>query len=371
MSYKSGKMGIAECIGFVFILTFTRIFLTLPARTISIQANLAWLSAILSGIASAVMLLLLSRAFRGHSGDLLQVTETYLGRAAKWIVGLFYAAMFFTDATLLMRQFAENTLITALQRTEFTAILLAYGLTIAIILYVGIEPICRAAYLIMPAGIFGLLLVLLMLIPFYEMESLYPWQGRGLSTLVTQAALAGGINVACLAPAILAPSFHNRKTWTDGSMLGLSISVIVKAMALLGFVLVFGASVGQERILPFYEMARLVHLGRFFQRVEALFIVLWVVCGILCIAMNLYIGLYLYTRLFQLETMRPLIPASVILMAALSSIPTDVTAVVQLESKIVLVFLNAGLYIIPGLLFIASLWRGRKKRGKAQCSAPS
>jgi hypothetical protein len=140
-------------------------------------------------------------------------------------------------------------------------------------------------------------------------------------------------------------------------------------VTLFVFLIVFGVTVGQEKALPFYEMARLVYLGRFFQRVEALFIILWVIYGILAIAMNLYIGLYLYTRLFKLETMRPLIPTTVILIASLASLPTDVTAVIQLEVQAVQTVFNVGLYGIPGILFLASLWQDRRKRRKAPCSA--
>jgi hypothetical protein len=128
--------------------------------------------------------------------------------------------MFFVDATLLMRQFAENTLLTALQETDFHLLLLVYGLAIVIILRIGLEPICRTAYIIMPAGIAGLMLVLLMLMPAYDFYLLVPWQGKGLGVLVSKSLLAGGRNVACIVPAILAPTFHNSKTWMTGSLFG-------------------------------------------------------------------------------------------------------------------------------------------------------
>ncbi|MDF2500561.1 MAG: hypothetical protein K0Q77_1275 [Anaerosporomusa subterranea] len=369
MSYHSGKMGMAECLAFVFMMTFTRTFLTAPSRVLAEQANLSWLSVLLTGIAAMVMLLLLNRAFRGHSGDLLDLAEDYLGRPAKWIIGLFYISMFFTDATLLTRQYAENTLLTALHETEFTLLLLIYGLAIVIILRIGLEPICRTAYIIMPAGIAGLIIVLLMLMPTYDFYELLPWQGKGLGVLVSKSLLEGGSNAACVAPAILSPTFHNSKTWMSGSLFGLGISVAVKVMTAFVFLIVVGVSVGQEKVLPFYEMARLVYLGRFFQRVEALFIVLWVIFGILTIAMNLYVGLYLSTRLLKLETMHPLIPTTVILIVSLASLPTDVTAVIQIEVQMLRTMFNVGLYGIPGVLFLASLWQGTKKRRKPPCSA--
>lgn len=368
MSYQSGKMGIAECLAMVFIMTFAHIFLTTPARTLMNQAGLAWVSTLLTGLAAIAMLFVVNRLFRNQPGDLLQAAEVYLGKPGKWLIGLYYSSVFFIDGILLLRQYTENTLLTSLPQIEFTLVLLMYGLTIITILYIGLEPICRATYLIMPFALAGLLIVLAAIIPYYDLHGLFPLQGKGIGVLLGNSMLAGGINIACVAPALLANTFHDRKTWFAGSLFGVSVSIGFKSLAILVFTLVFGTAVGQERILPFYELSRLVYLGRFVQRIESLFIMFWVINGVLAVALHIYVGLYLLARLFDLPSLRPLLPITLILIASLAALPTDVGTVLELEAKITLTLYNGGLYGIPLLLLLLSLWKGKGKARMESCS---
>lgn len=365
MSYRSGKMGVAECLAMVFIMTFSSIFLTTPARTLVNQATLGWVSVLLNGLTAAAMLWVIYYLLGDHDSDLLQVTEFYLGKTGVWLAGLYYCVLFWTEAVSLLRQYTENTLLTALPQTEFMLVLLTYGLTIVCIAYVGLEPVCRATYLIMPFALGGLLLVLAALLPYYNVYSLFPLQGNGWKEFFGKGMLTGGINVACVAPALLAGTFHDRRTWFSGSLLGISLSISFKALGVLAFTLIFGVAVGQERILPFYELSRLVYLGRFLQRIESLFIMLWVISGILAITLHLYMGLYLFTRLFELPSLRPLLPISAVLIATVAAIPTDVAAVLQVEAIVIRTLANGGLCGVPLLLLLLSLWKGRPKAGQS------
>jgi hypothetical protein len=95
---------------------------------------------------------------------------------------------------------------------------------------------------------------------------------------------------------------------------------------------------------------------------------LWVINGILAIALHIYIGLYLFTRLFDLPSMRPLLPIMIILIASLTALPEDVAAILELESSITRTLFNGGLYGIPLLLLLLSLWKGGGKARRKSCS---
>ena len=172
----------------------------------------------------------------------------------------------------------------------------------------------------------------------------------------------------CLAPALMVATFHDRKEWLTGSLLGLSISVIMKALTMVVFTLVFGTAVGQARILAFYELARMVYLGRFVQRVEALFIVFWIIIGLMAIALHIYVAVYLLGRLLDLPSLRPLFPIAIILAASLSAMPEDLSITMELEELAIRTLFNVGLYGIPLLLLVLSVWKGKRKAGDAACS---
>ncbi|MEN6412047.1 MAG: GerAB/ArcD/ProY family transporter [Veillonellales bacterium] len=371
MSYKTGRMGMAEGIALVFVLTIPRLFLTAPAEVVDAAGPIGWLIPLFSSITPLIAFWLLVYVLMQTAGDdLFTAAQHFLGPIVGFGIGLFYAVMFLLNAAILLRQFAENTLLTALPLLEFSTAVGLYVLVAAIVIYASIEGLSRAAYIILPFGTVAIIISLLLLFPFYNFYHLFPWQGKGLGTLFKSSILLSGANIGVIALAILAPSFQNLRTIKIAGLFGLGGVALLRTASTLAFVMIFGCGAGREKTLAFFEMVRLVNLSRYLQRVEALFILLWVIVGVLAIAANLYVGMYLITRLFNLPALRPIIPIVCLLIAQIAMIPDDITDVIQLAREFNIIYMNVGLYAIPFLLFIAAFIRRRKRRAGA-CTAES
>jgi hypothetical protein len=134
----------------------------------------------------------------------------------------------------------------------------------------------------------------------------------------------------------------------------------MRLVTVLGFTMVFGSGVGREKMLPFFEMTRAVYVSRYLQRIESLFILLWVVAGIVAIAVTLYVSIYIITRLFDLPTYKPIIIPATLSAAQLAMIPPDITSVLLLHANLVTTWYNIGALGIPLLIFAAFLVRGKE-----------
>ncbi len=324
MSYQSGRMGIAEGIALVFTMSFVSAFLTLPSEAIDTSRELGWFSVLVAGLSTMAMLFLLIYVFERIPGDLFLVSTRLFGKPGACLIAVYYIVMFLSMATIWIREFAENTLIAALPLINFQLAVGWYALGAAFILYFGIEAIARANYVILPFVVGGVLLVLALLAPLYKPNYLLPWQGAGMANAVIKGGVLVGANAGALLLAVIAKSFQNTRVLKAVAVFGLGGSVLLKSVIVLVFTMVYGTSVAMERALPFYEMARLVSLNRYIQRIESIFIILWVITGILGIAISIYMGLYLITRLLNLPTMKPLIPIVTLLLAQLAMIPPDI-----------------------------------------------
>lgn len=363
MSYHSGKLGVAEGIALVFILTFPRFFLSSPATILESTAGLAWLATFLHGLPALAMLFVFLYIFQHFPGDLFSVSRQLVGSVGTWIISLYYLAVFFINYILILRQFAENTLLAALPFVDFNVVIASYAGVAALIVYVGVEAMTRATSVLLPLGTLLLLLVLAMLIPFYNIYNLAPWQGTGISKVLLVAVTRAGLDIGVIAFAILAPAFQSLKTIRTAALFGLGLSSLLRSLSVLIYTLVFGVAVGKEKVLPFFEMARLVYLSRYVQRIEALFIIIWVVAGTLNLAASLYVGLYILTRLLNLPSMRPLILIVTIALAELSMLPPDIVTVIGLDGKAIS-FFAIGIYVIPLILLVAAIIRSRQKEGQ-------
>lgn len=360
MSYQSGDMGIAEAMAIVFAVTFVPVFQSIWSVTIDEAKSAAWMIPCVNGLISGLVFFLLLYVMRRIPGDLLDISRKLLGSTLAKVIGLIYFAQFYIESALLLREFAENTLLTALPYLEFSVAILFYSLVAAVILYLGIEPLARATYIVMPVIVFAVLFVVVFLYPKFIVLQLAPWQGPGLGAVFVNGAWVSGFNFGLLLLPILARSLHNVTTIHYAALYGFGLSVVMRVVMVLGFTLVFGSGTGREKMLPFFEMTRAVYVSRYLQRIESLFILLWVVAGVIAIAVTFYVSIYIITRLFDLPAYKPLIFPAILSAAELAMLPPDITSVLLLHAKLVTTWYNVGSLGVPLLIFVAFFVRRRR-----------
>lgn len=352
MSYQGGGMGVATGIALVFAVTMPRVFLNSLASRLMEDAQIAWLAVVINSGSAFIMIGLLLYVLSRTGGDLLDATRRLLGSAATWAAALLYIAIFFTDTVLLLREFAENTLLTALPYAEFSLVNMWYAFWVAAFIYFGIEVIGRVAYIMMPFLVASMLLVIILLASFYDVSQLVPWQGNGIVPAVYHGITMAGINIGAVILAVYAREFKNTKTATQSLSYGLGGAMVVKVSYTQSYLMAFSVYVGQEKMLPFFEMARLVYVNRFLQRIEALLIGLWVIVSMLAIAISLYTTVYLIARILELPSVRPIIPLVAAIASTVAMLPPDVGTVLGYEKSYVY-FSGIGLYGVPAVLFLA------------------
>jgi len=362
--YNSGRMGMSEGIALAFIVTFPPVFLSHPSTLVTSAGSGAWLTGIPAGFISGALMFMMTYVLARYPGDLISITEQLLGQMLAYVVGLFYFIVLFSFAILWAREFAENTLLTALPYADFPFVVACYTLSAGFILFAGIENICRATYILLPFIIGGIAMVLTGIVPLDRPYNLLPWQGNGLFSLIKPTlsliGLSGGLSILTL----LAPAFQSVKTMKGAVIFGYGGSAVIRILSIATFTMVFGANVAKEKTLPFYEMARLIYINRYLQRFEAIFILLWVMVGILAIAISLYGALFITAKLFKLPTIKPLLPAMTLIIAQVAMIPPDSNSISVIESILYPYVFAPGIIIIPSALLIAVIVKG----GKKQCT---
>lgn len=372
MSYQYGTMGSGSAIGIIFNISMVRVFLANPVQVIAESGEIAWLVALLAGLVSMTIFFAFLYVYKRMPGDLYQIAEQLLGKWGARLIGVICIILFFTNATLLFRQFTENTLLTALPNTDFAVVSFGYALCVLFLIYTGIEAMGRSIYIILPFGFIGLTTVFFLLYPYYDWYYLTPWQGYGVSQMFLAALTSSGYNVSgILILALMAPALQNYRTVQNALVFGVGGSALIKSASIGVFVLVFGVQVGLEKVLPFYEMARLVYLSRYVQRIESLFILLWVIAGTFAVAVALFFTLYMMAKIFELPAIRPVMPMAVIILEQAASLPRDVMVVTAADGYLHdTVFAICGA-AIPFVLLLAFILRRRKKGGLAQCPSES
>lgn len=359
--YQLPKMGIMSGVALVFIGTAPRLFLQTFTDQLSTNGQVAWLGILMNSLSSLIMMMIVLFLIKKLGGDFISVCNKLVGKRVSWIILLFYSLIFLSNAVLLLRDYVESTKLSALHDADYQLITLVYGFTIMIAVYLGIEVIARAGCFVLPFIVVGSVLVVVLLYPFYQIYHLVPLLGNGFKPLMISGFQGAGYNLLALLIVILAPAFQNVRTMKACFLWGLGGSAAMKLLYVLVLLITFGVEVGQEKILPFFEMARLVFVNHYIQRIEAPLIIIWVMFGMLAIATSLYIAVYLVTRILKLTTLKPMIPLLTVLTMTLSMLPKNFDQVTKYESLL----LNAeaiGIYLIPLVLLVSYLIKGKDKK---------
>lgn len=359
MSYEPGKLGMAEGIALVLLSTLPPLVLSYWSMLIELTATAAWLVAILNSLIFIILFMALLFVMQRFPGDLHSATEQLLGVWGARVITTYLFICFFAETVLMLREFSEHTLLTALPGMNISFVIAWYALWTAIAIYIGMEPLARAALFATPFVISGVILICLLLLNKFDLYNLSPWTGYDLPVILQTGIMSTGAHLCAYVLPIMASSFPTITVIRRAAILGFGLSTFVRVTTLFVYIGVFSAVVGREKVLPFFEMTRLVYINRFVQRVDSLYIILWVVLGIAAIAISLYIAVHLLTRLFNLPSPRPLAFPLAFIGAQLALFPPNVVATIGLTVTATKTIYTFGVFLIPVILVVACLIKGK------------
>jgi len=361
---KEGTFGPGEAIILLGISNIARIFLSYPRSLVEIGGSAAWMTP-LGGLAAALAgIYLMSLVLKKSPGStIIEITEMVFGPFIGMAVNiLIIAHILEMGGALFIREFSEAMLITTLRFAPISvidAVFLAMGLLGA---YLGIEALARTARLIYPYILGGLIILIFTLIPFWNFHNLLPVFGKG----PKEVFLLGTYSTAGIAEIIIAGVIVQAMGGAEifarigyrSMLIGFAFLIITLAV----LVLTYNWPISEEFTLPFLRLARTIYLGRFIQRLEAIFILVWVFVGALKIALLLYGAAVSLARSLKLPDYRPLIWPLGLAMFILGLLPLDMLAAIKLDIVYLRSFVLIPNYLLP-LLILAVFWfKGRRER---------
>ena len=350
---KEGAFGPAEAIILLAISNIARLFLPYPRSLVEIGGSAAWmtpLGGLVIALAGVYVMSVILNKYPGKT--IIEITEEAFGPVVGTLLNLVTVSFFMAVGSLFTREFSEAMIIAALPETPISVIsvaFLAMGLTGA---YLGIEALARVSRLSYPYVLGGISVLLLVMIPQLDIHNLFPLFGNGPLVVFGQGAIStAGITEIILA-AVLVQAMGGAKQFRSIGFRAMLIAFGFSVALLATLTLSIHHYSLSELTLPFYKLSSMIYLGRFFQRVEAVFVIIWSIVGALKIALTLYGAAVSLARLLKLPDYRPLIWPLGLLIFTFSLLPTDMTATISLDLQFLRPFTFVPNYLFPVLIMI-------------------
>ncbi|ABO50258.1 spore germination protein [Desulforamulus reducens MI-1] len=361
---QEGKIGFAEGFSLLLITNISILFLTLPAKLIGEHKTMAYLVYFLVLVMVLLIFWLMAALMKRHQNiTLIEVSEKLLGPYLGMVINLVFVLYFIVWESLLLRMYSETFITTALPRTPVSAVLTTLVLAAFISAFYGLEVLARVARVSLTFIVLGLTIVFLSIMKEVDVTNLYPlWTSEPI-TLFSNGVLHYTAAADLLVPAIIIHAFGGWRHFCRAGLLAFLTSRIIVGIALLLILLTFGVQPSSEMLLPFYELSKLISFGRFFQRLEAVFLLTWSMVGYIKIGLYLYIIAVILARMFRLEDYRPLLWVVALLCYVLSILPADLpTALVYYEAMRGTLGLVPTL-AVPLLLLLVSMFKKNEELG--------
>ena len=317
-------------------------------------------------ILAIILVLLICSLLKNFPGqDILDISNFLFGKYFKIFVGILFICYLLLTCSYLLRDFCEGLKIIYFTRTHIYYILAIFILTIWIIARLGEKAVINSNMLILPIALFSIIFILLANMKNLVPQKIFPILGYGVNkTFITgleNLYSFGNIGILYFLPSYLKDVKKLKKI----SIISIVISCFYLIITLTGLLVMFPFTLSNHEIMPLYLASRYIEFGNFFQRVDSVFLLIWIWTMILHLSILLMLSAKVVQKISIIRNRNLIISMFCLIILGISIIPKNLVQINFFETNIykymVLYFiLGAGTFI----LIFANLKRKLKNKSK-------
>ncbi|PWI58098.1 GerAB/ArcD/ProY family transporter [Sulfoacidibacillus thermotolerans] len=332
---ETGRVGVIELTALLTIYTATDVFLSFPSRVAYEGQSMAWAIPLVSGVIVLAAFFIVHFCFTRFPGEnILQVLTRLFGRVVTLPIALIFTVFFIAQTALVMREFTETVVTTVLPSTPTALIALSFLVVVVYYAHKGLEGLTRTAMIFSYIFVIGLGLLLLLPLSWFDSSLLLPLWGRGVKATLWFGTMNTSLFCNVLILSFMYPSIRNRNQFVYIGAVSILAAALIFSVVLVVFIGTFAVAPLGRVPFPLYQLARVIYVGRFIQRLESIFVFLWVAAAIIKMGFGLWLSAYLYAYAFHMPVYRPLLFPFALLLYVLSFLPPDFPTVLALSAHV-------------------------------------
>lgn len=362
----TGKIGYLELVVLMTLTIVGTAFVELPRYMAMRAEQSGWISVVLGALGGLIIVFILcwlARRFPGKT--LVGYAEAILGRPLGKLVAIAFAALLLVIAGMLIREFAYTIIIATQPMTPDSLLVAVFVLLVAYQVYWGLEVIARVAVTFLPYIFISPVLVTFGTLGYVKLGRYLPLLGTGLGPILKASLYASMYYSEMMLASMILPRVRActpaRTRWALTLALGLAVPPLTAVTA--SCIGVFGPSETSRLVSPALELARLVTFGESVQRMEAIFVVFWMLAAMVKIGIFTWSSTEAIAEALGLVNYRALIPSGSLLLYLLAMLPESIWDE-QVERGAMVKIMPYILIGVPLLLALLA-WVTRKKGAEA------
>ncbi|EGD48500.1 spore germination protein [Ruminiclostridium papyrosolvens DSM 2782] len=360
------KFGTAEAVYLTTLVIASKAFYTSIRVMIKITGTAAWYMTIVSCLTSIIFFLLISLVMKRFPGkNLVEIFELVTGRFFGKILTLVFSAYFVYYAGSSLREFLEMIKAYNLPYTPPSLIIFAFMAVVVVLAYIGLEGMVRFASVIFYPVLIGIALILFLAYPYYNVRAIFPIGGYGIAETLKSGFFRSSAYDEVIILAFIINSIDGVKKFRKVGVLSLFISGIVFTSNCLCNIMAFDYTMSSENVSDLFQLARVIYFSRFFQRIESIFLFIWILASLITVGLAFYIAISSFCKAFKISNHRPLILQFAFLTFMVTLLPEGLIQLAKTNIVVLREYSMILVYGIPVLILFISVIFG--KRGDSKC----
>ena len=363
-NYKLQKY---EAICLILIVMVNKLILNVPYYIINLVGTGAVINLIYIGIIGLIFVLLLNYLFQKFpNSDIIDLSEFVGGKFLKVFVGLIFIVFFFLVSYITLTDFANMIKTIYFGNSPLIFILLFFMIGIIIANLIGLKSIIRTICLVVPFTLVSIILPLFAVHDEFSFDKFSPFFGYNMQTTF----LNGILNIFSLYIVtyyyFLMPLLKDSFSFKKVTIVSYIISWTLLFLTVVSILTIFPITNDTEPLNSLYLLSRKIELGDFLQRLDALFVLLWLISIFCYLSVSTFMINRIIKKLTNISDEKWITLSTTSVFFGLCLLPFNV-AISRFMENVVYRYLIIGLTFIGSffLLILANL-KFKFKKGTIQ-----
>lgn len=349
---ENNKITKVEAIFLILIVMVNRIILNLPFSIIEVTKSGSPINLIYIGIIGLFIVIIINNLLKKFpSSDIVDVSEYLGGNFLKIFISIVYIAFLFLSLYITLAEFSNLLEIIYFKKSPKIFILMFFILSILIANLTGFRSIIKTICAIVPFTILSILITFFGATDDFEIYNFTPLLGDG----VYQIFVVGLQNLFSFSIINLfiffKPLLKNTYEFSKVTISSYIIAWVLLFITIISLINAFPITQDTNAINYLYLLSKKLNLGNFIQRIDALFIFLWIISIFSYLSIITFIINILFKKITNCENKQMFTFFSVPILLALCLIPTN-SAIIRFLDTVVYKYSIIFLTLITSILIL-------------------
>ena len=355
-------IGKLEAICLIITIMLNNIIFNIPNIILQTVGTSSLINAMFIAILAIFYSIIISRIFKYFpNSDILDISKFLGGNSVKNIIGLLYL-MFFIGSTVFCISYFSNSLkLIYFKTTPLFLMIIIFIIPPIVLNKYSIKTISSVNLLFIPITLISFLILFFGLCKDFSWQNIFPIMGFG----IKETFLYGATNIFAFSGIgyllFINPILKDSKDFKSISLITIIISALYLLFSVFCLLLSYSFIIIDDELFSMYLISRRISLGNFIQRLDAIFLLIWIINTFCYCSFNIYFSLKIIKKISNSKALNGLLYLIAVFLFLCCLLFNDIASIKFFEKYIYKYFSFSLVFILSFIILIlAKIKKGFK-----------